>query len=650
MPVNTTNIKFNLNYPIAATSSPRWCYLYQATSGGTVYSANLANSSAYDYFPNSPANNDAIYFGFRTGSNPTVALQKWRDVTLEVGTALDGTPTLIWEYYNGSWVTLTVANGNAMQSPGTQAITFEPPIDWKTLNPATGASESDGNAGFFIRCRMSSNTGVTEGGANATNLTRFGTNAIHIVDNAGGTAVTFEDIYDTAIDQGWACSPSEQISNDNSAGSYYFNCNIEIGSESYYDTFNSKTGKLDFSNSTVILESDCRLSSPQNNNILLAGTNAETIAGVARATLKTNQANRARSNIALKGIFNVYGFCWENSYKGAKPADTGGNTWEVGEFGRKTTGANGAEIVDCTFSGFRFFYMNVNSTDGIIRNTQIINCGGGGMISGSILDEIRFIGCTTGARIVTTIVGAVENAVFANTNFLLSTFALAILYRLINPDPIDGYDETSAVSWFSGNSGALLIQFSVDVEVVDQDGVAINGATVDMSPDGSDEFENFFNTVTGVDGKITRQVVTRDHIEMEKLRPVTFASQTSNSVTVDPVDGFSSLADYGVSPSGLLFRNNAANIESYSSVSGWTFLGMSTLPTYPTDEPLYSTPNGSNTSVITNYDDFTFTITADGFQDYIYIGALDAPWDCRIGMIPVVGGGSLDLTDGLIKL
>ena len=101
MAINTTNIKFN-NTCNFATSYPRYGYIYQATGGGTTFSSNIANSSAYDYFPDSPSVNDAIYFGLQAYYKKTRTISKWRDLIFYVGTALNGTPTLVWEYYNGS--------------------------------------------------------------------------------------------------------------------------------------------------------------------------------------------------------------------------------------------------------------------------------------------------------------------------------------------------------------------------------------------------------------------------------------------------------------------------------------------------------------------------------------------------------------------
>lgn len=584
MAVNTTNIKFNQTFPFSVSSNQRYCYIYQATSGGTSYGSNIAASSAYDYFPNSPTADDAIYFGFRTGSNPFTIPSKWRDLVFEVGTALDGTPTLVWEYWDSSsWSTLTVTNGNAFTSTGTQTVTFTPPADWYSLNPTNGGTPTDSNSGLFVRCRMSVTTGVTEGGANATNVTRMATNAIQVVDNVGGTAVTFEDMYDTAVNQSWACSPAKQECADGGYQSFYFNCNVVMGANSP-ETGGAKSGYLDWGNSVVTLENNCRFDSTNYASVLEAGTNVEDAMGVARPTLRTNQTFRSRSLCYIKGVFNVFGFTWENAWIGATPdKSTGSNKWEVRVFGRETTTANGAELIDCTFAGFRFFSYSCNRTDGVVRNCQITGCEGQNTSQSATFDEIRLFDMYRGIRGEGSVDFTVSNAVYSNISlFKFHTWALVATARIRNSVGILPYTTSTACTWGNAatNTGAFWMQFSIDLTVVDQSGVAISGATVTLSPDGSDENENNFSTSTAGDGTITTQWVTKETLE------------------------------YG---------------------------------------------GASTTTTITNYDDFTLTISAAGYQDVDMVFSLDEAEDFLVAMLPTVaasgGTGGLNVhTDNLVKL
>ena len=70
-------------------------YIFTATSGGTVFSANQKDSTAFDIFSDSAVVDDAIYFGI-TRSNPYLPIS---DLYFNIGTALVATSiTITWEY------------------------------------------------------------------------------------------------------------------------------------------------------------------------------------------------------------------------------------------------------------------------------------------------------------------------------------------------------------------------------------------------------------------------------------------------------------------------------------------------------------------------------------------------------------------------
>lgn len=580
MAINTTNIKFNPRYTISVSSSGRNWYIYTATAGGTVYSANLA-VSVFDYFPNTPTINDAVYIGCRTGSNPSTYLQKWRDVEWNVGTALDGTPTLVWEYYNGSaWTTLTVTNGLAFQTTGAQTVTFTPPTDWVSLNPTNGGPSNNVNAGLFIRCRMTATTGVTEGGAQSATVPKCGNNAFTIIDNVAGTEVTPEDLYDTAVDQAWDVDPIEIADAGGSHHGYYFNCNIEVGREFYHDG-GVKTGFLDFKNMTVVLENFCRLESTQNANKINAGTNIEDEAGLGRPRLLTNQSFYCRHQINIRGTLQCFGFSWENRFQGAAPVvGSAGSYWEVVVFGWASSTSQGTNVIDCTFSGFRFFGISVDTANGVIKNTTLTKMEGVGMLFGATKQEIRCLDIGRGMRSITSNSITGNDFVYSGHTFVFSTFAITVTQRARNFVGILPLTTANGCSWggYPSNTGEFYVQFSVDVEVTDQDGNAISGATVAIAPTGTSEKENNFSTATSAGGTITTQYVT-------------------------------------------------SNVVAQGG--------------------------GTTLSTITNYDDFTLTITAPGYQDYQYVGTLGEKWDFRIALLPlsppsVAGGGHVNLAEELV--
>ena len=82
--------------------------IFTTTNGGTTFSSNLATSTNWDYFNDSPQINDAIYFRFS---------RALKGIKLYVGTPLNGTDVVLkWEYYgvnsNGvrGWYELEVYN------------------------------------------------------------------------------------------------------------------------------------------------------------------------------------------------------------------------------------------------------------------------------------------------------------------------------------------------------------------------------------------------------------------------------------------------------------------------------------------------------------------------------------------------------------
>jgi hypothetical protein len=190
--------------------------IYSASSGGTVYSANLANSTAFNFFPNNAVVNDALYFGM---TSPQVY---FGDLQITVGTALAAASiTLVWEYYNGSaWVSAGVTdNTNSFRTVGTNTVVFPRPPDagWYTNTPVAG------NTGLYLRARITAVSGITNGGANATNKVQCRDLAITI-SNPGATTTGFcAALYSASQAGGWG------VVQQNSSRAYAFDCHIKVG-------------------------------------------------------------------------------------------------------------------------------------------------------------------------------------------------------------------------------------------------------------------------------------------------------------------------------------------------------------------------------------------------------------------------------------
>ena len=132
-----------------------YTWYFGASVGSDGYAHTGGNNANIDYFTDTPSVDDTFEFKI---PEPIAGIK------FEVGTPMNGNPNIVWEYYtyNATWKTLRVENGDAILYPGTQIVRFTPPADW-------GAWGSNSRPGYKIRMRLTDVTGVSEGGANATN-------------------------------------------------------------------------------------------------------------------------------------------------------------------------------------------------------------------------------------------------------------------------------------------------------------------------------------------------------------------------------------------------------------------------------------------------------------------------------------------------
>jgi hypothetical protein len=165
-------------------------YIFRATSGGTVFSSNLAASTAFDYFTDTAVANDAIYFG-------GVAHLPISDLYLTIGTAIAGVDVvLVWEYYawpsgGRGWRAIhDLSDGTAgFTSLGERTVQF--PIQacgyYTTIN---GVSTRQ-----WVRCRIVSLSAITEGGANATTRAQRSDGKLNITNYTDASPCTWLEVY-----------------------------------------------------------------------------------------------------------------------------------------------------------------------------------------------------------------------------------------------------------------------------------------------------------------------------------------------------------------------------------------------------------------------------------------------------------------------
>lgn len=164
-------------------------YIYRYNG---AFSANLNDSVTLDYFDDDASVGDYIVFGYTLTTG-----YPFHDLSFNVGTALATTSiTVVWEYQSTSgWTAIpgVTDNTNAFQNAGTNTVTFTVPENWDHAPPVNGQQ------GYFVRCRISAVSGITEGGAQQTDKVQAKDWAIEVT----GTSVVTSDIYDADQAGGW---------------------------------------------------------------------------------------------------------------------------------------------------------------------------------------------------------------------------------------------------------------------------------------------------------------------------------------------------------------------------------------------------------------------------------------------------------------
>lgn len=161
--------------------------IFTATNGGTTFSSNLASSTNWDYFSDSPQINDAIYFRFS---------RALKGIKLYVGTPLNGTDVVLkWEYYG--------VNGNGVRG------WYELEVYNDTTNNLTNIGEGfvefmtyhglyeyyvNGVRGLWIRLRLINFTNISEGGNQSTQTAQYDQYYLYPTNSTADSPYTLEDV------------------------------------------------------------------------------------------------------------------------------------------------------------------------------------------------------------------------------------------------------------------------------------------------------------------------------------------------------------------------------------------------------------------------------------------------------------------------
>lgn len=511
------------NPRIYSAASSIWRQQVQrASSGGTVFSGNVANTSNNDLFSDTFAVNDAIYFGQSVSTGGRDG-RKWRDLWFNAsgvgGLNMSGTYTGVWEYYNGSWTTLTVTDGTSNFSAitgGETSVSFTPPNDWKPV-------AVNGQKGFWIRYRLTSVTSASEGG-HLTTYIHQGVGALMWTGSTSGTDdVTMNDLYQWAEVSG----PSAPLgiivpletSKTSGARAYLCKCHLSPGVATTISRTNSGgaiTAAGGFFN-------DKNLDLHFENYYVFTPTHANAITTFGNE-LYSNEYGNQGVNIHLNIIvadtrmdYDFLGACYiYNSDFIVVENDTA----VVANVGASISYYMSAlsyasKYLNCTFQGFEFIDLG-SSSSGYKKHIYFLKCyqpqlGGGGTIN-----DITTYYCTSGYGLFT-LVGdqVVSNLnVIAPQSYAIGSYSWNNTCDLINPNMTEINNiSPNRISWSVG-SGKVRIQFLVDVHVQDESGNALQNAFVIMKPDSTAsvttlEENNNFSVTTNSSGDISQQTLTQ---------------------------------------------------------------------------------------------------------------------------------------------
>ncbi len=123
--------------------------------GGAFTDIFPISSYPQDLLPTVPVVNDALYFGQEdiTNTGPFDSL------VFDIAAVITYTSgyTIVWEYWNGAWATLTVTDntdtGDVFRASGVNSVHWTQPSDWAT-------TAVDSITGYWVRARLSALAGT----------------------------------------------------------------------------------------------------------------------------------------------------------------------------------------------------------------------------------------------------------------------------------------------------------------------------------------------------------------------------------------------------------------------------------------------------------------------------------------------------------
>lgn len=204
--------------------------VFTASSGGTVFSADLKGNAVFDYFTDTAVVNDALYIGVIASGLWGTNNQHFSDVAFNIGTPIAGTGiTIAWEYWNGSaWTAVVSYQDDTVGFTASGAKSFK----WG-MQPTQTQATVNGILASWLRARMSALTTITEGGANQTSVITVKDGKVNIDSYTDGSPCTLAAIKTVLDSYPWLHATKTLHHYDLSAVSLMVNSRLKVSNESF---------------------------------------------------------------------------------------------------------------------------------------------------------------------------------------------------------------------------------------------------------------------------------------------------------------------------------------------------------------------------------------------------------------------------------
>lgn len=430
----------------------------QATVGGTVFSANIANGTSFDIFPDDAVVDDALYFNIGWNGRQVTDSVKFNITTALVADAI----TVVWEYYAASdnaWRACTnvTDNTNAFRTSGVNTVDFDRLVDINQFPPDSAST-------YPLRCRITAVTNITEGGYQTSNVQMHDCQ-FTVAGYSAGTPCTASDIWD--YDQAQGLGLVDKLS----FNTYFFHVPVRV-SGYFGDTLKTLIfGKTYLADSATYNYATPGMLAPTASGTITLGTYSGGY-GYNGCTIIINM---------VPGGHDGYRYAWGSGSVYAYGSTLIALGTEVAWFIGLQSGR--VDLIDSYVAGLFTFckgtfnlnrfvlnrnsqgtgYVEVNNAAGTLQTYWIIQRAGGGIrayeYSNSEFTDLKIVGYK-GTNALTTGIywGKTVNNIISN----------------------DGDDTPSNIQWgwYATSTGYYTLRYTLDLTVQDSNGTAISGAIV----------------------------------------------------------------------------------------------------------------------------------------------------------------------------